>query len=143
MAVSAQNVAAFLGQPGDADIIATATQAIPVVQTMVKAYVRGTGDGWLPEDVSDDLDAVVVTATARLITNPGGLPVEHTAGPFTNSCAVLSPAGRSPNWQCSTGTASAPSRSTRRGDNTAPRTQHSIRSPENGDRMLCVPSFPF
>jgi hypothetical protein len=49
---------------------------------MVRAYVRGTGEGWTP---NDELEAVVVTATARLITNPGQIPVDQATGPCTQS----------------------------------------------------------
>ena len=81
MAVAAAQVAAFLGQPDDAATLATAAQAIPVVTTMVRAYVRG-GDGW---ETNDELDAVICTASARMVTNPGGLPVDEAVGPFTRS----------------------------------------------------------
>ena len=81
MAVEAEQVAAFLGQPGDAATEATAEQAIPVVTTMVKAYVRGGAD-W---ESNDELDAVIVTAAARMVSNPTGLPHEMTAGPFVRS----------------------------------------------------------
>ncbi len=81
MAVDAAQVAAFLGKPDDAATLATAEQAIPVVTTMVKAYVRG-GIGWAS---NDELDAVIVTAAARMVSNPSGLPVDDTVGPFSRS----------------------------------------------------------
>ena len=81
MAVDAEQVAAFLGKPGDAATEATAEQAIPVVTVMVKAYVRG-GDTW---ETSDELDAVIVSAAARMVSNPTGLAHELTAGAFTHS----------------------------------------------------------
>lgn len=81
MAVEADQVAAFLGKPGDAATLATAAQAIPVVTVMVKAYVRG-GSEWEP---NDELDAVIVTASARMLSNPSGLSHDDTAGPFTRS----------------------------------------------------------
>lgn len=81
MAVDAAQVAAFLGQPDDEATQATAEQAIPVVTTMVRAYVRGGAD-W---ETNDELDAVIVTAAARMVTNPGGLPVDESIGPFTRS----------------------------------------------------------
>jgi len=80
--VDPEQVLLFLGRPSDTTLEASAEQAIPVVTTMVKAYVRGTGEGWTP---NDELEAVIVTATARLITNPGGIPVDHQAGAFTHS----------------------------------------------------------
>jgi hypothetical protein len=81
MAVEPDQVAAFLGQPDDAAIMDTAEQAIPIVTVMVKAYVRGTGD-WEP---NDELEAVIVTAAARMVSNPGQLPYDTTAGVFTHS----------------------------------------------------------
>ncbi|MBV5244179.1 hypothetical protein KUF57_11595 [Mycolicibacterium sp. PAM1] len=81
MAVEAEQVAAFLGNPGDAALLATAAQAIPVVTTMVKAYVRG-GEAW---EANEELDAVIVTASARMVSNPSGLSHDDTAGPFTRS----------------------------------------------------------
>lgn len=69
-------------RPNDGALEESAEQAIPVVSTMVRAWVRGTGEGWTP---NDELEAVIVTATARLITNPGQIPVDHATGPFTQS----------------------------------------------------------
>ncbi|UXA10381.1 hypothetical protein KXD97_19855 [Mycobacterium sp. SMC-8] len=81
MAVEAEQVAAFLGQPENAATLATAEQAIPVVSTMLRAYVRG-GAGW---ESNDELDAVIVAAAARMVSNPSGLAHDDTAGPFTRS----------------------------------------------------------
>jgi hypothetical protein len=50
---------------------------------MVRAYIRGNGQDWGP---NDELDAVVVTASAHMVSNPsGGLIQDTTAGPFTQS----------------------------------------------------------
>ena len=55
---------------GDADIIAKATQPIPVVSVLVRAYVRSTGDpgsqtrSWMRS----------FSAAARLVSNPTQLP---------------------------------------------------------------------
>lgn len=66
--VTAADVAAFLGQGDDAEVVALAEAHLPVVTTFVKAYVRGNGfaDG-VP---NDDLSTVIKTATARLTVNP-------------------------------------------------------------------------
>lgn len=86
MAVTAEKVAAFLGKPGDAATLATAEQAIPIVTVMARAYVRGGEDDWGPTwSPNSELDAVIVTAAARLATNPGQLPVDTAAGPFSHS----------------------------------------------------------
>jgi hypothetical protein len=60
-------VAAFLGQPDDATV-SLAGQHLPVVTEFVRAYTRGRGftDG----EPGDDLEAVIVSATARLVSNP-------------------------------------------------------------------------
>lgn len=81
MAVDAEQVAAFLGKPGDAATEALAETAVPVVTAMARAYVRG-GTDWEP---NDEIDAVIVTATARVVANPTGLSHDMTAGPFTHS----------------------------------------------------------
>ena len=49
---------------------------------MVKAYVRGTGEDWEP---NEELEAVIVTASARMVANPSQLPHHLTTGPFTQS----------------------------------------------------------
>jgi hypothetical protein len=67
VAVEPDQVAAFLGKPDDTAILDTAEQTIPIVTVMVKAYLRGTGD-WEP---NDELEAVIVTAAARMVSNPG------------------------------------------------------------------------
>lgn len=81
MAVEPDQVAVFLGKPEDAAILATAEQAIPIVTVMVRAYVRG-GAGWEP---NEELEAVIVTAAARMVTNPGQLPIDLTTGAFGQS----------------------------------------------------------
>jgi len=81
MAVEPDQVAAFLGKPDDAATLDTAEQAIPIVTVMVKAYVRG-GTDW---EANEELEAVIVTAAARMVSNPGQLPTDVTAGPFSQS----------------------------------------------------------
>jgi hypothetical protein len=61
----------------------SAEQAIPIVTTLVKAYVRGGAD-WDASDY-EDVEAVIVTASARLVTNPGQIATDQAAGPFTQS----------------------------------------------------------
>lgn len=66
--VTATDVAEFLGQGDDAEVVALAGAHLPIVMTFVKAYVRSNGftDG-VP---NDDLSTVILTATARLTVNP-------------------------------------------------------------------------
>ncbi|HIZ98245.1 MAG TPA: hypothetical protein H9805_06640 [Candidatus Janibacter merdipullorum] len=67
--VDGQQVAAFLGQGDNEQLVALAGEAVPVVTAMVRAYTRDGGfvDGLLP---NEQLEAVIVTATARLVANP-------------------------------------------------------------------------
>lgn len=67
-AATAADVAAFLGQPGDPAVIALAEEALPFVTATVRGYTRGRGfaSDWYP----DDLALVIVSSTARVVTNP-------------------------------------------------------------------------
>lgn len=66
--VTAADVAAFLGQGDDTEVVALAEAHLPVVTTFVKAYVRG--NGFTDGAPNDDLSTVIKTATARLTVNP-------------------------------------------------------------------------
>ena len=68
MAVAVQQVALFLGRPDDTVLNGSIGQAIPVVTRLARAYVRGSED-WEPDE---EIEAVIVTASARMVTNPGG-----------------------------------------------------------------------
>lgn len=68
MVVFAADVAAFLGKPGDAATVALADQHLPLVTAMVASYTRG--HGFTDGDPADDLAAVIICATARLMANP-------------------------------------------------------------------------
>lgn len=82
---TATDVAAFAGRSDDAEFVAAATAALPLITGMVKAYTRGKGFDTLGNP-ADDLDAVIVTSCARLANNPvlehsesiGDYRVEHT-----------------------------------------------------------------
>lgn len=68
MAVTAAQVAAFLGQGDDSETVALAGVHLPIVTVFVKAYVRG--NGFTADVPNADLSAVITTATARLVVNP-------------------------------------------------------------------------
>lgn len=68
--------------PDDTTLTASAQQAVPIITTMVKAYTRG--NGFDDDDPNEELEAVIVTAAARLVTNPGQIPVDQVAGQFTH-----------------------------------------------------------
>lgn len=62
-------VARFLGQDGDADLLALIAEHLPVVTAMARAYTR---DGGFKDRVqpADDIMAVITAATCRLVANP-------------------------------------------------------------------------
>lgn len=67
-AITGADVAAFLGQGTDPELVALAGQHVPIVTAMARAYTRGEGFvGGIP---TDDIAAVITTATARLVANP-------------------------------------------------------------------------
>ena len=70
-----QQVAAFLGGGDDPTLVALAAEHVVIVTAMARAYTRDAGFtvvNTIPE-CADELAAVITTATARLLTNPGGL----------------------------------------------------------------------
>lgn len=74
--VTGQDVADFLGQGDDTQLVALSGEHAVIITAMVQAYTRGNGFyGGLP---GDDLAAVITTATARLVANPEQL--RHTVG---------------------------------------------------------------
>lgn len=75
------DVAAFLGRVGDQTVLDLAEQQLPILTHMVRAYVRDNGfdDTGIP---ADDLAAVIVSSTARLVSNPSHT-ITQTTGPFS------------------------------------------------------------
>jgi hypothetical protein len=69
----AYRTAAFLGRDDVWDLLES--EHVPLVVAFVKAYTRGRG--FTEEGLADDLAAVVITAAARLVTNPAQLEREH------------------------------------------------------------------
>ncbi|CAG7845776.1 hypothetical protein USB125703_02051 [Pseudoclavibacter triregionum] len=69
MQATPQQVAQFLGRGDDPETVALAGAHLPIVTAFVYAYTRGRGffNGMEP---APDVAAVIVTATARLVTNP-------------------------------------------------------------------------
>lgn len=66
--VTGQDVADFLGQGDDDTVVALAGQHLTIITAMAQAYTRGNGfEGGHP---NDEIAAVLVTATARLMANP-------------------------------------------------------------------------
>jgi hypothetical protein len=76
---TAQNVADFLGQGDDTQLVALAGEHLPIVTAMVERYVRGRG--FTNGEPDDPIAAVIVSSTARLVNNPSGTEYQAT-GPF-------------------------------------------------------------
>lgn len=71
MAPTAADVASFLGQGDDQAVVSLAEAHLPIVTAFVHAYTRGRGfDGGYPDSPADDIRAVIIAATARMVTNP-------------------------------------------------------------------------
>lgn len=67
-----QDVADFLGRGDDSSLVDLAAQHVTIVKAMAYAYTRGRG--FAEGEPSEDVAAVIVTATARLVSNPEQLP---------------------------------------------------------------------
>lgn len=78
--VTGPDVAAFLGQGTNPELVALAEEHAGIVTAMARAYTRGRGFDPINRDPEDDVAAVITTATARLVSNPGQL--KSAAGPF-------------------------------------------------------------
>ena len=84
--VTGQQVADFLGRGDSEATVALAGEHVVIVTAMAQAYTRGKGfDGAEPKP---DVEAVIVTATARLVSNPGQIVEDQTAGPFSQRVGV-------------------------------------------------------
>ena len=70
MTPTPQDVANYLGRGEDATILALAGEHLPVVEQMVRAYVRDNGFDDPGNQPRDDLAAVIVSSCARLVSNP-------------------------------------------------------------------------
>lgn len=80
-APSAADLAALLGRDlSGAAQAAQAQQVIGIVTAMARAYTRG--HGFTPEgDAYEDVRAVILAASSRLLANPRGLLLDETVGP--------------------------------------------------------------
>lgn len=67
--VTGQQVADFLGQGDDQGLVALAQEHSAIITAMARAYTRGNGFD-ISGYPSDDIAAVITTATARLVANP-------------------------------------------------------------------------
>jgi hypothetical protein len=69
-----QAVADFLGQGDDPGIVALASEIVPVVTELARAYTRDRG--FTAGKPNSQVGAVIVTASARLVANPEQLPTD-------------------------------------------------------------------
>lgn len=81
MYVEPADVAAFLGQPDDPAVVGLAREHLPIVTAMVRRYVRRNGFD-VNGDPDADLAAVIVSSTARAVSNPSQT-VAETLGDFS------------------------------------------------------------
>lgn len=70
--VTGQDVADFLGQGTNTQLVALAGEHVTIVTAMTRAYTRGGGFD-VVGDPNDEIAAVITTATARLVSNPSQL----------------------------------------------------------------------
>jgi hypothetical protein len=76
-----QTVADFLGQGDDTALVALAGQHVGIVAAMAQSYTRG--GGFTAGEPYDDVAAVIITATARLVDNPEQ-KIDKTVGPTSS-----------------------------------------------------------
>lgn len=74
--VTGRDVAEFLGQGDDAEFVALAGEHVTIATAMTRAYTRG--GGFTETEPNEELAAVITTATARLLANPG--QVDYSIG---------------------------------------------------------------
>ena len=77
---TALDVVNFLGRPGDPPLQAVATEHVRLVTAFVHAYTRGRGFDDDAEECADDVRAVIVASTARLVVNPAQVEREEADG---------------------------------------------------------------
>lgn len=73
-AVTGQQVADFLGGGDDTGLVALAGNHAAIVTALARGYTRG--EGFTDGDPNDEIAAVIVTATARLVANPQQLTTD-------------------------------------------------------------------
>lgn len=84
-AVTGQRVADFLGGGSDSNLVTLAENHAQILTNMCLAYTRGAG--FSNGEPNDQIASVIVTAAARLVSNPEQIPTDvgavSTRGGFT------------------------------------------------------------
>ncbi|WP_078344624.1 hypothetical protein [Mycobacteroides chelonae] len=78
-APTVSDLSAFMGKPVDT---AQGDAVIGMVTEMARAYTRGRG---FSPDPGDDVVAVILSASARVLMNPSQIVSNETMGPFAVS----------------------------------------------------------
>lgn len=82
----AARAAAFIGRAGSKRFESLAAAQLPIVTEFVRGYTRGVG--FIGDKPSAPLEAVIVSAGSRLLTNPEQL-VQYQTGDYSERPAVL------------------------------------------------------
>lgn len=73
--VTGQQVADFLGCGDDVSLVALASEHAGIVTALARSYTRGRG--FVGAEPAEDVAAVIVTATARLVANPEQIATDY------------------------------------------------------------------
>lgn len=73
--VTGQHVADFLGCGDDDSLVALASEHAGIVTALARSYTRGRG--FVGAEPAEDVAAVIVTATARLVANPEQIATDY------------------------------------------------------------------
>lgn len=74
-AVTGQQVADFLGQGDNSEAVTLAGDHAAIITALARSYTRGRG--FIGAEPAEDIAAVIVTATARLVANPEQLASDY------------------------------------------------------------------
>lgn len=85
---SPSDVLSLLGRPGEFDptIVAQVEQAISIAAAQVRSYTRNKG--FSGDQPTPELDTVVLTTAARIVSNPENLTKE-SVGPFETERRII------------------------------------------------------
>lgn len=76
--LTADDVSALMPGPASVDQIEA---ALAVITALARSFTRG--GGWTDDEPADDINAVILSATCRLLTNVGQLPISESMGAFS------------------------------------------------------------